>query len=101
LISREHFTQRSTPFRALSVLCVLLIAFIGIVQAVHVHSDNSKIPSHECTLCAIAHSGIITSALYRPVPVFVRSVLVIRPGSVCKSSGVVLVPRIRPPPAEV
>jgi hypothetical protein len=78
--------------------CILLVTFVGVVQAVHVHTDNSKLPSHECSICSVAHSGILTSAVYRPVPVLVRSVLMLSPEAIGNSFGVIFSLRIRPPP---
>ena len=85
--------------RALCWLCVLLVTFTGVVQAVHVHPDNSKVPSHECSICSVAHAGVISQAPYRPAPVLVRAVLVAAPDAIYKSSGFVSSLRIRPPPA--
>jgi hypothetical protein len=90
---RDKFVVR------LSWLCVLLVAFIGFVQATHVHTDNSKIPSHECSICSVAHSGALTSTVYRPAPILVRSALTISPEVVSKSCGVIFSLHIRPPPA--
>jgi len=84
--------------RAICALGVLLIAFAGFVQAVHVHSEDSKLPSHECSICAVAHAGIQATAQYRPVPVFVRTVLVITIAPIAASRGFVSALRIRPPP---
>jgi hypothetical protein len=84
--------------RLLSLACILLVTFVGAVQAIHVHSNNSKLPSHECSVCSVAHSGVITSAPYRPAPVLVRTVLFVPQGVLSKSSGFVSSLRIRPPP---
>lgn len=81
------------------MLCVLLVAFTGFVQAVHVHTDNSKLPGHECSVCSVAHSGVLNSAVYRPVPLFVRTVLTVLSEVAHNSFGFVSSLRIRPPPA--
>jgi len=92
--------MRKDPFfRLLSVVCVFLVGFIGFIQAVHVHSGNSKLPSHDCSICSVAHSGVIAKALYRPVPVFVSAVLLVPTDAVPKSSGFVSSFHIRPPPS--
>jgi hypothetical protein len=83
---------------ALSLLCVLLVAFTGVIQAIHVHSDSSTVPSHECSICSVAHAGVLSQAVYRPVPVFVRAVLVIPADAVHRSSGFASSLHIRPPP---
>ena len=87
-----------TLAKNLSLLCVLLVVFAGFVQAVHVHSQDSKLPSHECSVCSVAHAGVIAQAVYRPVPVFVRSARVVLPEVPVKSSDSVFTIHIRPPP---
>jgi hypothetical protein len=52
---------------------VLFVAFIGFVQANHVHSDDSRLPSHECSICAVAHAGVLQQLTYRPLIVFVAT----------------------------
>jgi hypothetical protein len=94
----EETPQRRAFIRVSSLICVLLVALVGFIQAVHVHVDDSKLPSHECSICAVAHSGVVGQAQYRPVPVVVRTVLVAAPDAAAKSSGVVFSLRIRPPP---
>jgi hypothetical protein len=91
-------TQKHWPIRALGLICVLLVGFSGFAQAVHVHAENSKLSSHECSICAVAHAGVIASATYQPSPVFVRSVLFIAPDVIHQSSGFIFSLRIRPPP---
>ena len=91
--------RKGRGIRLLHVLCVLLVAISGFAQAIHAHPENSKLPSHECSFCSVAHSGVITSAVYRPAPVFVRTVLLVVPDAVSKSSGFVSSLHIRPPPS--
>jgi hypothetical protein len=91
--------REGKAIRSLHVLCVLLVAISGFAQAIHVHPENSKLPSHECSLCSVAHSGVVTSALYRPAPVFVRTMLFVVPDAVSKSSRFVSSLHIRPPPS--
>lgn len=98
LTSSGYKSRKDTPV-VVSWLCVLLVAFTGIVQAVHVHTDNSKLPSHECSICSVAHAGVLVSTVYRPVPLFVRRVLVVLPQVDHSSFGFVSSLRIRPPPA--
>jgi hypothetical protein len=99
LIAFGYKSRKDTSILALSLLCILLVAFTGIVQAVHVHTDNSKLPSHECSICSVAHAGVLISTVYRPVPLFVRRVLVASPQVEHSSFGFVSSLRIRPPPA--
>jgi hypothetical protein len=98
LIEILNKTHKSWPIRTLGLICVLLVGFSGFAQAVHVHPENSKLPSHECSICSVAHAGVIASATYQPSPVFVRSVLFVAPDVIHQSSGFVFSLRIRPPP---
>jgi hypothetical protein len=99
LIAFGYKSRKEKQALALPLLCILLVAFTGIVQAVHVHTDDSKLPSHECSICSVAHAGVLISTVYRPVPLFVRRVLVASPQVEHSSFGFVSSLRIRPPPA--
>lgn len=85
--------------RLLSLVCVLLIVFTGVVQAVHVHSENSKVPSHVCSVCSVAHSGVVSSHVYRSAPLQVRALAATTTENFAQSSDVVFSLHIRPPPA--
>ena len=85
--------------RFLAVLCMLGVALIGLAQAVHVHSQNSGAPRHDCSICSAAHSGVLGSVAYRPAPLFVRTIVVFLPAVGRNCSGFVSSLRIRPPPA--
>ncbi|SRR5580704_10332772 len=99
LIRFSHTARWCVFVKVLALACVLLVTFVGVVQAVHVHSENSKLPNHECSVCSVAHSGIIGHAFYRPAPVFARTVLFVAPDPVSKSSSFVSSLHIRPPPS--
>jgi hypothetical protein len=99
LISWGNKSRNDRSIRGVSLVCIFLVAFTGFIQAVHVHADDSKLASHECSICSVAHSGVLSSAVYRPVPVFVRSVLTVLPEVASNSFGFVSSLRIRPPPA--
>src|ERR1022692_3266011 len=99
LISAQYSSRKDTCIAAVSLLCIVLVTFVGVVQAVHVHTDNSKLPSHECSVCSVAHSGVLSSTVYRPFALFVRTVLTASPDVIYKSSGFIFSLRIRPPPA--
>lgn len=89
----------SATVKLLALAGVLLVAFSGFAQAVHVHADDSKLPSHECSLCSVAHSGAIVSVAYQPSPMFTLTELFIVSERVMPSSGFIFSLRIRPPPA--
>jgi|SRR5579862_9557968 len=95
--SRKFMHQHQWA-RVVSLVCVLLVAFSGFAQAVHVHADDSKLPSHECSLCSVAHSGAVVSIGYNFSPLFTLTELFIAPERVQQSSGFVFSLRIRPPP---
>jgi len=82
----------------MSWLCILLVIFMGVVQAVHVHPENSAAASHECTICFVAHSAAITPAVFHPDPVFVRAHLVVAADVTIRPVGLVSSLYIRPPP---
>jgi len=101
LISMGRVARQSALSRALSLLCVFLIAFVGIVEVVHVHPASSKVSTHECSICAVAHAGVISRAQYRPAPVFVRTTFIAPIRRTARAAGFLFSLRIRPPPAEV
>jgi hypothetical protein len=80
------------------LVCVLAIAFIGFVQVVHVH-DNAKTFSHDCSICAVAHSGVLPRATYQPTPVFVPTCVVAQRLQSKESSEFFFTLHIRPPPS--
>ena len=88
----------TTRARPVALLCMFLVAFVGVVQAVHAHRDNPKLPSHECSICVVAHSGVLTPSFYYPVPVFVRTVLSVPSAVISQSPGFTPFLYIRPPP---
>jgi hypothetical protein len=95
---RIRSNRISATAKLLALAGVLLVAFSGFAQAVHVHADDSKLPSHECSLCSVAHSGAVVSVAYQPSPMFTLTELFIAPEGVQQSSGFVFSLRIRPPP---
>ncbi|MGH9513192.1 MAG: hypothetical protein ACRD2U_13755 [Terriglobales bacterium] len=95
----DSIPSRKTVTRAITLLGILLVAISGFAQAVHVHPDNSKLPSHECSICSVAHCGVIGTPVYQPVPVVVSSTLCVAPDIILRSTSFVLSLRIRPPPS--
>jgi len=85
-------------FRVLAILCTLIVALNGYAQAVHVHTQNSSVPGHDCSICSVAHSGVLSSTAYQPAPLFVRTILVVSVEIARSSAGIVFSHRIRPPP---
>jgi hypothetical protein len=96
LNSKLH--QRSW-FKGLALACVGLILFVGVVQAIHVHPDNSKLPSHECSLCSIAHTGFVAGATHSFIPVLQVTAVAVAGQNEQRFSGYFSSHTIRPPPA--
>jgi hypothetical protein len=79
------------------MLCILLVLLTGFVAAAHFHPNDSG-ADHSCSLCALAHTGIVVTSVSQPLPVFTRSVL--PEGSTPTQHFLLLVfsQYIRPPP---
>jgi hypothetical protein len=73
------------------------MAFTGFVQVSHFHPDGSKLPGHDCSICPIAHAGVLSSANYEPTPVFVRTFFVAVTADSTESSELTFTLHIRPP----
>ena len=84
--------------RASAVICVGLILFIGFVAAVHSHSDSSGTDERSCSVCALAHAGVVPVALAAPVPVFATYALYVTRADSPRSLLAVSSLYIRPPP---
>ncbi len=84
--------------RASAVVCVLLVLFIGFVAAVHSHADNSGANERSCSVCALAHAGVVPVALSAPIPVFATYALYVTRADSPRSLLFVSSFYIRPPP---
>jgi len=84
--------------RASAVVCVLLVLFIGFVAAVHSHPDNSRADERGCSVCALAHAGVVPVVLAAPVPVFASYALYVTRADSPRSLLFVSSLYIRPPP---
>ena len=89
----------SVADRAGAVACVLLVIFIGTVSAVHAHPDTSKAPEHSCSICALAHSGVVAVTVSTPAPVLARYTVDATPAAGPRTLLLVYSLYIRPPPA--
>jgi len=92
-------TQACARPKAFALLCVLLVLLAGFAQANHVHAAKSNSPTHECSICSVAHAGAIVQVAYRALPVFQRSILVIREEVSPTPLLVASFLYIRPPPS--
>jgi hypothetical protein len=73
----SHQSKPPSYQRCIALLCVLVIAGFGFVQAVHVHDElagQTSSPASHCSLCAVAHSAVLISpAGVAPLPVVATS----------------------------
>ncbi len=99
MIRRPHPRELSLAYRAGALACVLLALFIGTVAAIHAHPDTSKTPEHSCSICAMAHSGVVAVAVSTPAPIFTSSALQIISAPGLRSLLLISSLYIRPPPA--
>lgn len=94
-----HYRMRRRGHLAtLSLLCVLLIAFAGFVQATHVHTDQPDSASHECSVCSVAHAGVLPYIAALPIPIVFESACVPREDASPKPLLLASFLYIRPPP---
>ena len=89
--------SRAVPLKAAAVVCLILLAFLAVVQVAHLHANVTD--ADHCPLCIVMHSV---------VPVSLAAIIIILVQVECAS--VLLEPRplirswspklfIRPPPA--
>src|SRR5260221_10177638 len=93
-----HPRALTLSHRASAVVCVLLVLFIGLVAAVHSHPNASRAPERSCSVCALAHAGVVPVALSTPVPVFASSAVYVTRADSPRSLLLVSSLYIRPPP---
>ena len=93
-----HLRALTLARRASAVACILLVLFVGFVAAVHSHPDNSSASERACSVCALAHSGVVPVALGAPVPVFSSYTLYVTRAHSPRSLLFVRSLYIRPPP---
>ena len=94
----RYKSRPQLSFQLLCLVCVLAMAFTGFVQVSHFHPDGSKLPGHDCSICPIAHAGVLSSANYEPTPVFIRTFVVAPATQLSESSDFIFTLHIRPPP---
>ena len=97
LQSSINFRDKSWARGAVALLCILLVAVVGIISAVHVHAD-AKLATHSCTLCAVAHAGVIATRAFNPAPRVSKARLLVIPNRAFYSFVLPLSLHIRPPP---
>ena len=94
----EHQRSAKWAYAAVALVCIGLVVFTGSLAAIHVHAGHSRISSHPCSVCALAHSGIAPAALGSDLPVLVRTRLIPTSSQTLHSLLVTSAQFIRPPP---
>lgn len=90
--------MKTGVYRAAALVCVFLILLTGFIAAVHVHPGQAAASDHACSICALAHAGVIPVALGAPVPIFVSSDAFEPAAQTSRSLFFVSSLYIRPPP---
>jgi len=92
-------TKRSVWVRVVCILAMALVCAMGVVQAVHVHQDDSAAAAHHvCSICSTAHASL-SVATVTAAPVLATATLAIpapESDGIFRSTEVHF---IRPPPA--
>ncbi len=83
--------------RASALACVWLVLFIGFVSAVHSHPQAARAPER-CSVCALAHAGVVPVAIGAPTPVFTSSAVQVLGADSSQSLLFISSLCIRPPP---
>jgi hypothetical protein len=85
--------------RVTTLTCIALVMYIGVLQAVHSHSEKSQLTNHDCSICSVVHAGVLHKSVQTPLPIFVQTESVVIAFVSAKSSSTVIAFRIRPPPS--
>jgi len=83
--------------RASAVLCILLVLFISFVAVVHSHSVDSN-ADRSCSVCALAHAGVVPVEINAHVPILMPAVISETAAESSHSLLLVSSSYIRPPP---
>jgi len=94
----RRFWRSGSAYRAGALFCVLLVFLTSFVAVVHFHSNDSAVPDHLCSLCALAHAGVAVNSVAAPAPVFTPTALAELPATTPHSLLSVSSHYIRPPP---
>lgn len=86
-------------YRAAAVVCVFLIVLVGFVAAVHFHSDSGTAADRACSVCALAHAGVLPAELHSQLLIFVPTQISQAAEPALASLLSVSAHSIRPPPA--
>ena len=95
---RIRLDQRAFAFRAIGVVCILLLLFTGFLSAVHVHQYQTNTPDRACSICALIHAGVVPVAAAPPIPVLIAAETVTDSAPQLRGYTVASSLYIRPPP---
>jgi hypothetical protein len=90
--------MRTRRTRSLALLCILLVALVGLAEATHFHSGNARLARHDCSLCSLVHAGVLAKSAFLPAPVLARAATLHPADVIARSLLFVLSFCIRPPP---
>jgi hypothetical protein len=90
--------KQTFAFRTLGCVCVLLVCLTGFISAAHVHPAKANAPDRSCSVCAMAHAGVVPVELGSPIPVFTSSGTLEESAESVPSFALHSALYIRPPP---
>ena len=99
VIGIDYTARKSAWVRAVTLICIIVVMIAASAQASHVHPKNSKLGNHECSVCSVAHAGVLVTSAYRPAPLFFPSTFIHLQSVALKSFLLVSSLHIRPPPS--
>src|SRR2546426_10813535 len=95
----DYMARKGALVRAVTLICIVVVMIAASAQASHVHSKNSKLGQHDCSVCSVAHSGVLVTSAYRPAPSFSASTFIHQQSVFLKSFLLASSLHIRPPPS--
>jgi len=96
---RANFAQSSPARRWVIVLCVLLVAAVATVQALHIHADDLAPNGKHCPICQVSHSAVQTVSVSQSHVALQAAGYLFSPASIDRKSSLDSTPLFsRPPP---
>jgi hypothetical protein len=95
----DYMARKGALVRAVTLICIVVVMIAASAQASHVHSKNSKLGQHDCSVCSVAHSGVLVTSAYRQAPSFSPSAFIHLQSVSLNSFLLVSSLHIRPPPS--
>jgi len=95
----QHPRITGLAHRAGTLLCVVLVLLVSLVAVAHVHAKSVNGQDRSCSVCALAHSGVVTTEVSSPSFAFTSTALNATPAEQVHSLLLRSSLYIRPPPA--